>query len=288
MGLTTKLTVVLTGSSGYLGSLVKKELMEIGVNVIEVDQNHRLNPIDLANEENLSKLVLPSSYLLVHLAFPLPGSFKSKEFKKLIERINSNFPKYFQPERSLLISSTAVYPLHFNADVEPAPWEIYGELKLESEKVFASNFSNLTIFRPGTLVEISRKSSMMNFIFQLMRSRIALVPGDGNMVHPFTYTHDLVDAIIRWVKDPSLPDGTFDLTSRKPITFNQISYLSRGSKPFLKLQLPEGILSHIGSDRFPVNRISRWHLRGLFYNYHQQSINVYQETFKEYKEIFTS
>jgi dTDP-4-dehydrorhamnose reductase len=181
-----------------------------------------------------------------------------------------------------------VYPLHFNSNIEPVPWEIYGELKLESEKVFASNFSNLTIFRPGTLVEVSRKSSMMNFILQLMRSRIALVPGDGNMVHPFTYTHDLVGAITRWVKDPSLPNGTFDLTSKKPITFNQISHLSRGSKPFLKLKLPEAVLSHIGSDRFPLNSISRWHFRGLFYNYHQQSINVYQETFKEYKDIFTS
>lgn len=284
----TDLNIVLTGSSGYLGRLVVEKLRNIGATVIEVDVHNKTQSIDLSNEKDVSELILPREYILIHLAFPLPGSFSSINFRALIGKINRNILGYFHPKRTLFISSTAVYPLKSLNEKGVHPWEVYGQLKLESEKFFEDNYDNLTIFRPGTLVEVSRQSSMMKFLAQLNSSRIPFVPGHGEMVHPFTHTHDLVDAIVDWAKNPNALVGAFNLTALNPLTMNDLIQLHRTKRIWFRVHIPTFILSHIGSDRFPVLNISKWHLRALCYNFSQKEATPYQSKFKSYKEIFNS
>lgn len=277
---------MLTGSSGYLGNQVLIALKAQEITVIEIDKYNLTNPVDLADLRLLDKLVLPREYFLVHLAFPLPGAYKSAEFQSLIRQINTNIAGVFSPSRTLFISSTAVYPIHSKSQSMPKPWEIYGELKYETEVFFKDNFSNLTVFRPGTLVESTRASTMMTFVKQLMHSKIVLLPGDGEMIHPFTHTSDLINSIISWVTDIKVPEGTFDLTAREPLTYNQLSALGHKNSWFLKVKLPEFFMSRIGSDRLPIRNISKWHFRALYYNYQQPEINVFQTKYRSYSEIF--
>jgi nucleoside-diphosphate-sugar epimerase len=281
-------TIVVTGSSGYVGSLVVEKLRNIGATVIEIDIHNKLQAIDLSDEKDVSGLTLPRDYILIHIAFPLPGSFGSGHFKEVIRKMNQNILSHFYPNRTLFISSTAVYPLKFSKEKEVRPWEVYGQLKFESEQLFENNFDKLTIFRPGTLVEVSRRSSMMKFLAQLNGSRITFIPGGGKMIHPFTYTHDLVDAIIDWAKNPNAPLGTFDLTALNPLTMNELIQLRRTKRLWAAVHIPTFLLTRIGSDRFPILKISKWHFRALCYDYIQKEISPYQNKFKSYKDIFTS
>ena len=281
-------TIVLTGSSGYVGSLVVKKLRNIGATVIEIDVHNKLQSIDLSDEKDVSGLTLPRDYILIHIAFPLPGSFGSRVFKELVRKMNQNILSHFHPTRTLFISSTAIYPLKSSKENGVEPWEVYGSLKFESEQSFENNFDKLTIFRPGTLVEVSRQSSMMKFLAQLNGSRIPFIPGRGKMVHPFTHTHDLVDAIVDWAKNPTAPLGAFDVTALNPLTMNELIQLRRTKKIWVPLHIPIFLLSHIGSDRFPILKISKWHFRALCYDYIQKEVTPYQTKFKSYKEIFTS
>ncbi len=281
-------TVVVTGSSGYLGTKVVEGLKRLDANVIEIDKYNESNPIDLSNGEDKLRLSLPKDYLLIHLAFPLPGAMPSKKFEVLIDRFNSNISNWFKPKRVLFISSTAVFPIKDDANNGISPWEIYGKLKYRSEIFLKNEFDSVTILRPGTLVEVNRESSMMKFISQLRNSRFPIMPGDGDIIHPFTHTNDLVNAILTWVKSPKEVPGTFNITALHPMSFNEMSNLGRSKRILITLRVPRVLLLNIGSDRFPIGNISRWHFRALCYDYRQDSSNKYRNHCRSYETLFTS
>jgi nucleoside-diphosphate-sugar epimerase len=281
-------TVVVTGSSGYLGRKVVAGLKELGVDVIEIDKHHNDNPIDLSKSEDRKKLFLPKDYHLIHLAFPLPGGLPSRKFESLIEKFNSNISSWFNPKSTLFVSSTAVYPINTSMNDTASPWEIYGRLKYQSELFFLEKFDSVTIFRPGTLVEHNRESSMMKFIMQLKNSPFPIMPGRGEIIHPFTHTSDLVSAILMWVMSPKESQGIFNLTALQPLTLKQLSLIGRTKKSFIVFYIPRFFLTNIGSDRFPIGKISRWHFRALCYDFKQDSSNNYRDLCRSYENLFTS
>jgi nucleoside-diphosphate-sugar epimerase len=283
-----ELNVVLTGSAGYLGRNVKKGLQAIGVKVIEIDRANPDNPVDLTNKDDLSSLTLPSKYLLIHLAFPLPGSLKARDFQSLIQRININIVSSLVPERTLFVSSTAVFPLVNPGPYLPQPWEIYGKLKYESEKFFSSKLPMVTIFRPGTLVEMTRESSMMNFIKQLQGSKFPVIPGNGRITHPFTHTKDLENAILKWVVNHQDNGRAYNLTARNHQTLREISQKHESRKALCHIKIPRFLLLCIGSDNFPIKNISKWHSRALCYDYTNSETNEYRAGFRTYDELFTT
>jgi nucleoside-diphosphate-sugar epimerase len=277
--------IILTGSAGYLGSRVEKMLINSGFIVMALDKQDPDNPTDLSNRDSVRKLQLPDSYQLVHLAFPLPGKIGRKQFESTIFSINENLTSLLSPSRTLFISSTAVYSLESESEVIPKPWEVYGKLKLETEEALASNFGNLTIFRPGTLIETSRKSTMMSFLKQLLNSKISLVPGSGNLTHPFTNTQDLIDAIGNWAQHSDAPCGIFNLTACDPISFTEMQKILNKTSRVAVIQLPLWLLRKIGSDKYPLFGISKWHFRALTYNLTLSSRNVYNQNFMSYSSM---
>ena len=277
--------IILTGSAGYLGSQVKKRLMNSGFNVLSLDKQDPNNPTDLADHDSVRKLQLPNSYQLVHIAFPLPGKIGRKQFESTIFSVNENLTKMLSPIRTLFISSTAVYSLESESEVNAKPWEVYGKLKLATEVELANNFANLTIFRPGTLIEATRKSTMMSFLKQLLVAKISFVPGSGDLTHPFTNTQDLIDAIENWTQNPGAPCGIFNLTASDPISFTEIQKLSNKTNRVAVIHLPLWLLRRIGSDKFPLLGISKWHFRALTYNISLSSKNFYNQNFMSYSSI---
>ena len=260
-------------------------LESAGFNVIGLDKNDLQNPIDLSDKESLSRLSLPTSYQLIHLAFPLPGQMGRHRFKREITTINANLLSVLHPDRTLFISSTAVYALNCQDEIKVAPWEIYGELKLQTEVIFGNKLQKLTVFRPGTLIEASRDSNMMRFLSQLVSSSVKFVPGNGDLIHPFTHTQDLIQAITYWSLHPETPIGYFDLTASDPMKFTQIRKDFNRAGKSLILSLPIWLLRFIGNDRLPTVGISKWHFRALTYNLNLPSRNVYTENFRSYESI---
>ena len=217
--------VILTGSAGYVGSKVRTALEAEGVKVIPVDINNPDAPINLRTLGSLRNLGISGDYKLIHLAFPLPGKVPSKKFKRFVFEVNTNLLNEISPLETLLISSTAVYGLDHSVNEysKISPWEIYGKLKLDTESIFKKKFSNLTIFRPGTLIEANREGAMMSFIKLLQNGSFVVTPGKGVLVHPFTHTDDLVEAITKWALSENTGFSEYTLTAAEPITLHDIS-----------------------------------------------------------------
>lgn len=278
--------IVLTGSSGYLGGRVAQKLQLHNYNVIQIDKFNSANPVDLTVISELRRLHLPENYTFIHLAFPLPGHFSNREFSKIIRTINRNISQVLRPEKTLMVSSTAVYPLDNMKSPHAKPWETYGLLKLETERVFQNTFKSLTIFRPGTLVEAKRKSMMMKFMNQLIRSPFPIIPFPRDIIHPFTHTDDLVEAILGWVEERETTSGIFDIVAQNHLTFEQISNLDEKRVIKFYIQIPQRILRRIGSDALPILKISRWHFSALTYNYLGCSTHKFSKFSRTYEDIF--
>jgi nucleoside-diphosphate-sugar epimerase len=279
------INIVLSGGTGYLGSLVKEALITNGFKVITLDNRDIDNPVDLSDSNSLSTFELPKKYLLIHLAFLLPGATTKENFRSKIIQINSNLTKHLHPERTLLISSTAVYALS-KKEMYVAPWEIYGQMKLTTERFFLKSLENLTIFRPGTLIEKDRKSMMMKFLLQLRQSPFPIIPSNGEYSHPFTYTPDLVESVIKWVKHKDKTDGIYNLVAQNPMTFTQICEMKPRRKILAKITIPVIFFRILGSDTIPIFGISKWHFNALTYNLECTDKNIYNSQCSDYETIF--
>lgn len=258
------------------------ELMKTGHNVVSLDLHDKIDPIDLSSYESLNGLRLPEVYNLIHLAFPLPGSQKGKDFIRNIKNINDNIVSILKPRNTLLMSSTAVYALNGKKE---EPWEIYGKLKLETEKFFTANLSNVTVFRPGTLIQEGRNSAMMKYLTRLRTSSFPILPESGDFVHPFTYTPDLVESIKRWAFDPEI-GGVHNIVAQEPVSLSEICYLNRSKRVVKEIRLPSSLLKRVGLDSYPLCGISKWHLRALTYDLRELRSSSLSDGSSSYSEIF--
>ena len=249
--------IILTGSSGYLGRKVRLALEELNFSVIPLDVNDPDEPVDLRDRGSLKNLHIDGPYKLVHLAFPLPGKLSREKFSRLVAEVNSNVTAELDPIETLVVSSTAVYGLEHPTDEESAigPWEIYGKLKFETELAFKESFENVTIFRPGTLIEETRISTMASYIRFIQRFKFFAVPGNGQLIHPFTHTDDLVDSIVSWARSDNSGKSEYLALATQPKTLLEISSMRLDSGRY-RICIPKFLIRLISSDSYPIANIS--------------------------------
>lgn len=246
-----------------MGARLVAELSKRGVPVIEIDTSAP-NRIDLCSDSAAHDLssVLPADFDLIHLAFPLPGTMAKREMTEVVDRMNESLLKMeTSPRKTLLISSTAVYsPDHL---MNFSPWEVYGCLKSSTEQRLG-NLGPLSILRPGTLVDASRRSALAMIFRRALMGQLSILPKRGSLAHPLLHVDDLVASCCTWQESPELNLETSDLWASDPIS--PLEHLESRGVASRILNLPQIIQRTIGSDAFPIAGISRWHLRALDYD----------------------
>ena len=191
------LPLVITGAKGYVGQRLVKELEKRKFKVFEVDLIGQ-RAFDLSKPDAAERLsgYLPDNFDLIHLAFPFPGTMGSNRMTDLVKSVNASLLSLNPgPRRTLFISSTAVYSA--DSVLEIAPWEVYGSLKRQSE-VQLAGLGNLSILRPGTLVDRTRRSAMAALYLRAISGKTVLLPKNGSLAHPFLHVDDLVSACATW------------------------------------------------------------------------------------------
>jgi len=255
--------VAITGSRGYVGARLVAEFSKRGVPVIEIDISAP-NRIDLCSESAAADLsaLLPASFDLIHLAFPLPGTMGRQRMTEVVDRMNNSLLKMERsPRKSLLISSTAVYSP--NNLMSFSPWEVYGWLKSKTEDLL-QNLGSVSILRPGTLIDASRRSAIATIYRRALMGRLSILPEGGSLSHPFLHVDDLVNACCTWQEAVELTLKTTDLWATDPIS--PLAHLESRGVPSRILNLPKLLQHSIGSDAFPIAGIAKWHLRALSYD----------------------
>lgn len=208
---------LVTGSSGYVGSVIVKKLLESNKKVIAIDsckdkKNSKYSvdttQLDITDFEKLEQVFIKNKNIncIYHCAAQLNYSKKNSDYfeKVNVEATNilSNLAIKYNVPNFVYLSSNCVYgklnSLDIPEDFPLKPFEEYGDSKLRSEKILLSKKDklNVVIFRPPTIIGEGRLG-ILSVVFDFIKdSKKLFLVGSGNNKYQFVYGDDLASACI--------------------------------------------------------------------------------------------
>ena len=240
---------LVTGSAGYVGSVIVKKLLDKKKEVIAIDSGktkkilkHSRDNInlDITDYAALEDIFIKNSNIecIYHCAAQLNYSKKNAEYfyKVNIEATDvlSDLAIKYNVKNFIYLSSNCVYGKLNTLEVDEkhplSPFEEYGISKLKSEKILLSkkNYLNVIIFRPPTIIGEGRLG-ILSVVFDFIKNnkRLYLV-GNGDNRYQFVYGDDLAEACI----NASMYDRSniFNIGTSNPSSLNEaFQYLIKNS-----------------------------------------------------------
>ena len=206
--------ILLTGSEGFVGVYLRKELEKTG-NVVFCTDRVKVSRtnyfcFDLSNEiSSLAKLLKDESFdLLIHLA-AAKGDYNLKYDDFYRDNVTASektisLVKVLDIKSVIAYSTVSVYGHNNKIKSEEAdlvPNNPYGATKLESENLFI-NWRNLdpiknklTILRPSVIYGENNFANMYNLLDQLNK-RFPISVGNGNYIKSMIAVENIVDITI--------------------------------------------------------------------------------------------
>ena len=208
---------LVTGSTGYVGSVIVNKLINSNLKVIAVDKSiSKVNSkyinnnieLDITNYEELEEIFKTHKNIecIYHCAAELNFNKKNANY---FEKVNveatdvlSNLAIKYGVKNFIYISSNCVYgklnSLNISENYPTNPFEEYGCSKLKSENILLSKKSklNVIIFRPPTIIGEGRLG-ILSVVFDFIKDgkKLFLV-GRGVNRYQFVYGDDLASACI--------------------------------------------------------------------------------------------
>ena len=203
--------ILLTGSEGFVGVYLRKELEKTGNFIYCIDRVKvsRTNYFcfDLSNEiSSLAKLLKDERFdLLIHLA-AAKGDYNLKYDDFYRDNVTASektisLVKVLDIKSVIAYSTVSVYG-HDNKikseEAELVPNNAYGATKLESENLFIKWFNldplknKLTILRPSVIYGENNFANMYNLLDQLNK-KFPVSVGNGNYIKSMVAVENIVD-----------------------------------------------------------------------------------------------
>jgi UDP-glucose 4-epimerase len=206
---------LVTGGSGFLGSLLVNRLLDDGHHVTNIDlvpsenRAERLHTVvgDLRNRAMLDEVLQRSKHdvvfhcaaLLAHGVKDLNEVWSSNVVgtRVLAEAVAAaQVPVLVYTSSNCLWAAEFSRPVH--EDDAPAPVEIYGKSKWEGERIlrrFDRQFASIVIRCP-TIIDEGRLG-LLTLLFEFIADgRKVWVVGDGSNRYQFIYARDLIEAML--------------------------------------------------------------------------------------------
>jgi len=249
--------VVLTGASGFIGSRLRDALLATGNDVVALvrpssppAQRGRSAPVDYGDEASLRAVFeRERPDYVFHVAGATKG-VSAEDFargnvlptKSLVRALKAT---QTQLERFVLVSSsTASGPSNAGQPLreeDPArPVELYGQSKLEAERVLAREGEGLpwTIVRPSGVYGPADVDTFV--LFRSARSGINLFYGNQDKRASMVYVDDLVDALVLAAQSPRTRGESYFICDGVSYTWRDIQahIVAAVGKRTLDLNLP--------------------------------------------------
>ena len=254
------MNVIVTGSSGFYGSILINFLEKKGVVTLGLDlnQNKKLEKfkaleIDLCKYHATTKIIPQVKYdAIIHLATLI--DFGVKNQKKLYENnLNTTktviqLAKKFNIKKIIFTSSNSIFlgskETFITSQTLPCPKDAYGESKLASEKLLTklNNKKVIHILRCPNIVDAGRMG-MLSILFELLKNNSTIwMIGDGSTRHQCIYANDLNEAILKLLKNNR--SSTLNIGSENVPSFLELyQYLVKRTKSKSKIRaLPKFLL----------------------------------------------
>jgi nucleoside-diphosphate-sugar epimerase len=212
------LTLV-TGGSGYFGSLLVQELLGRGdrVRVFDLnDADDRPEGVEFVRgdirDAGAVRRAVDGAAVIHHNVAQVPLAKDRRLFWSVNVDGTDNLLRAALAagaRKVINTSSSAVFGVPprnpVDDSVEPRPREAYGRAKLESERLcreYAQKGLDVTIIRPRTILGHGRLG-IFQILFEWIREGYNVpVLGKGDNVYQFVHAHDLADACIRAAERP--------------------------------------------------------------------------------------
>ena len=243
-----RMTFLVTGGAGFIGSCLARRLVAEGHNVVIVDNlftgaRANLPPEavfiegDVGHADTIARLPVRSYDAVCHLAAQSSGAVSMEQ---PVYDINTNavstllLIRWCQERgvrRFVYASSMAVYgnpsSSPVSEDAPLAPVSYYGVSKLASEhllRVAAHGGLSVTMFRmfnvygPGQNLANLRQGMASIYLAYLLAKKEVPVTGSLDRFRDFVYIDDVIDAWIAVLFQPSAPSAVYNLGSGGPTT----------------------------------------------------------------------
>ena len=203
---------LITGGSGYFGSLLVKRLLSKGWDCRVFDINKFLgdNEVEYIKGDIQNYDILLKSCRDVDVIFHNVAQVPLAKNKKLFNSVNilgtENILKAAlksNVHKVIYTSSSAVYGVPQNNPVTefmvPSPMENYGEAKYIAEKKcqeYISDKLDIVIIRPRTILGHGRLGIFQILFEWIKQGNNVPVLGNGDNIYQFIHSDDLAEAII--------------------------------------------------------------------------------------------
>lgn len=301
-------TVLVTGSSGFLGSKVSECLLRTGYRVVGIDIRPDTNSVH-ENFSFLNKDVnsieieeLPEIDFVIHTASSLPYGSNAIDF--MSNNVNaarfvceiSKMKNAFLVE----IGSSSVYgkpkEVPVNSLTALEPLDEYAKSKAEAERIIRTTLSEdmYCIIRPRTILGTGR-TGIFAIFFSLISRRLPLpLPNSGNQIIQFVHVEDLANLSVYLGKKRI--NGIWPAASPHPLSLKAyLELISRESGLEIRyLPINPSIFKIIGNIayRLRITKFTPWHFGAFPYDnyvdsewvpagfeYRHTSFSAFEETF---------
>ncbi len=235
--------VLITGSSGFLGESVSREISEAG---------YQVKPFDICRGNDIMNFnqvlnAMKDCDICIHLA-AVSDLYEADAEPKQCYEVNVNGTHNIalaclKTNTRLIYASTCC--AYGNNDVEVsdesspvAPTELYAQTKLQGEKVIAEVGCEYNILRLATFYGPKMRSSLATSVFlkRMLMEKPIEIHGDGSQTRCYTHVDDIASGI-RIVLESTNAPKIINVSDEIPYSVNQlIDVMSKitGIKPVTK------------------------------------------------------
>jgi len=252
-------TVIIAGGTGFIGSVLSKELISKGYNVliisrkipdIEKDEN-----ITYKTWDSLQSVDFEDVSALINLAGASLAAGKwTDSYKKIIidSRVNSTralveFVSKTKKPPKVFINASAVGYYGDRADEVLIESSSSGQgflakvcIEWENEAINASKYTRTVIARIGVVLD--KNEGALSKMLLPFRFFAGGPLGRGNQYFPWIHIKDIIGLFIFAIENNSL-NGSMNFTSPKPVTMNEFAKtLGKVMKKPSIFKVPEAVL----------------------------------------------
>lgn len=243
-------TALITGGSGYFGSLLRDRLKAHGqsVRIFDLsDAEDRTKEVafvkgDIRDEAQVRE-ACAGCEVIYHCVAQVPLAKDKHLFESVNIQGTENLLKAAlaaKAQKVIYVSSSAVFGAPksnpVNEQTTPTPAEAYGRAKLEGEtlcKKYSGQGLDISIIRPRTIMGHGRLG-IFQILFEWIRTGYNVpVLGRGDNVYQFVHADDLADACILAAARPGAATyncGTDRFGTMREVLENLCAHAKTGSK----------------------------------------------------------
>lgn len=269
------MNIAITGGSGFIGTRLKALLEQAGHTCIIIDIRDA-NPVDILDLPKLTD-ALKGCDAIYHLAAEHRDDvFPRSRYYDVNVRGTENVTKAADANgitRLIFTSSFAVYGLDAKTPDEstpPAPFNDYGQSKLEGEQVLQKwSMSNpdarLTIVRPVVVFGESNRGNVHTLVEQVCANRFMMV-GDGRNHKSISYVGN-TSAFLAFLLDLNENGEIYNYADSPDFSMNELMAVICKSlgrdKPSFALPFPVGlsagytfdVIARVTGKKFPISAV---------------------------------